>query len=123
MIKVKHFMDNVEPDDGKRMWVEPIGLTRDLRQMCKVEYVLPHLGPPVELWNWFGDHPDGYDYFRSCYHEYLGRSPYKPALRTLAQVTQKENLTLLHQGDDAGHNTAVALFEYISELQGHLAGE
>ena len=30
MIKVKHFMDEVESDDGKRMWVEPIGLTRDL---------------------------------------------------------------------------------------------
>jgi len=123
MIKVKHFMDEVESDDGKRMWVEPIGLTRDLRQMCKVEYVLPHLGPPVELWIWFGDHPAGYEFFRSGYHNYLARSPYKPALQTLAQVTQNENLTLVHQGDDPSHNTAVALQEFISELQGQLAGE
>ena len=30
MIKVKHLMDAVEGDDGQRMWVEAVGLTRFL---------------------------------------------------------------------------------------------
>jgi len=29
MIYVKHLLDAVEKTDGQRMWVEPIGLTRD----------------------------------------------------------------------------------------------
>ena len=30
MIKIKHFMDAPEEDDGRRIWVEPFGLTADL---------------------------------------------------------------------------------------------
>jgi hypothetical protein len=32
MIKVKHFLLKVESDDGQRLWVEPFGLTKDLRE-------------------------------------------------------------------------------------------
>ena len=28
MIKVKHFLDEVEEDDGQRLWVEPINVTQ-----------------------------------------------------------------------------------------------
>ena len=50
MFKIKHFLDAVETDDGERIWIEPIGITRDLREMCKVTNVLSHYGPPVSLW-------------------------------------------------------------------------
>ena len=59
MIKVKHFLDEVESDDGQRLWVEPIGVTKDLREMCQVDHVLTHLGPPMKLWDWYEQHPDG----------------------------------------------------------------
>src|SRR3954453_13070254 len=78
MIKVKHFLDPVEKDDGQRIWVEPCGLVKDLRTWCKVDHVLPHLGPPKALADWLEEHPDGYEYFRARYHECLERSPYKP---------------------------------------------
>src|SRR4051794_31430892 len=90
MIKVKHFLQPVEDDDGQRIWVEPFGLTRDLREWCDVEHVLPHLGPPRALWDWFEEHPDGYDYFRARYHGFLAQSKYKPALRALAQAGVRE---------------------------------
>jgi len=32
MIKVKHVLEAVEQGDGQRIWVEPIGLTKDLRE-------------------------------------------------------------------------------------------
>ena len=117
MIKVKHFLDKVEPDDGQRLWVEPFGLTRELREWCKVEHVLPHLGPPKALWEWFDEHPEGYDYFRARYHGALANSKYKPALRQLAQAGLRETFTLLHQGDDAEHNSATALQEFLHELE------
>ena len=116
MIKVKHLMDEVEPDDGQRLWVEAIGLARDLREWCKVDHVLSHLGPSAEVSNWFEEHPDGYDYFRARYHESLGKSPYKVALQHMAKASANENFTLLHTGDDGSHNAATALYEFLSEL-------
>ena len=63
MIKIKHLMDDWEADDGQRLWVESVGLTRDLREWCKIDHILPHLGPAGELSEWFEQHPDGYDFF------------------------------------------------------------
>lgn len=117
MIKVKHFMDPPEPDDGIRVWVEPIGLTRDLQEWCRVEQVLSHLGPSLQLWRWFASHPTGYPHFRGRYHEQLENGPYAMALRALAQAAVNENLTLLHAGDDPSRNSASALHEYLGELE------
>jgi len=119
MIKVKHFLDAIEPDDGRRIWIEPIGLTADLRDWCKVDHVVCHIGPPRELWEWFAGHPQGYDYFRGRYHTWLSRSQYKSALRQLACAAVSENITLLHESDDVEHNTATALYEFLSELEAY----
>jgi hypothetical protein len=63
MIKAKHFLDRIGADDGPRLWVESIGLTRDLREWRRVHHVLCHLGPPRNLWEWFAAHPDEYETF------------------------------------------------------------
>ncbi|MGH7214068.1 MAG: DUF488 domain-containing protein [Tepidisphaeraceae bacterium] len=117
MIKVKHFLEPVEPDDGLRIWVEPHGVTKDLIEWCAIGRVFCHLGPPKGLCEWFEQHPDGYEYFRARYHEMLTESTHKPALQKLACAGMKENLTLLHQGDDPSQNSASALHEFLSELE------
>jgi uncharacterized protein YeaO (DUF488 family) len=119
MIKAKHFMEPREVDDGPRVWVEPVGLTKDLKEWCSVDEVVPVLGPPRDLWEWFAAHPDGYDDFRSRYHEWLSRSPFRDALRQLASESQRTTFTLLHAGDDAEHNCATALMAYIAELEAY----
>lgn len=120
-IKVKHFLDEVEPDDGQRLWVEPVGLTRDLRVWCQVHAVLPQFGPPPRLWSWFEAQRDAeaYEYFRGEYHEHLSNGPYRQALQKLAWHAIRMGVTLLHQGDDPEHNTATALYEFLSELQSY----
>ena len=123
MIKVKHVLEAVEQGDGQRIWVEPIGLTKDLREWCRVDHVLPHLGPPVKAWRVLEEHPDAYDYFRASYHEALRRSPYRTALQQLACASRSETFTLLHQSDDPDHNSAVALHEYLSELEAYAKPE
>ena len=123
MIKVKHLMDAREAEDGERLWVEPIGLTKDLMEWCAVDHLLPHLGPPAELAEWFEEHPDGYDYFRGKYHEHLTQGGLRKSLWQLAKAGLDENFTLLHQGDAADENTATALYEYLTELSAHLSGE
>ena len=119
MIKIKHLCDTVESDDGQRIWVEPIGLTRDLREWCSVNRILTGLGPPIVIWRWFESHPEGYEYFRGKYHEYLGRSRRRMVLMRLAAAGLKENFTLVHQGDDPRQNSATALHEYLTELQAY----
>jgi uncharacterized protein YeaO (DUF488 family) len=123
MIKVKHLMDAAERDDGQRIWVEPVNLTKDLQEWCGVEHILTQLGPPESIWRWFQEHPDGYECFRGEYHIFLANSPFKPALQQLACAAQLENFTLLHQGDDPAHNTATALHEFLSELEAYCRPE
>lgn len=123
MIKVKHFLDTVEEDDGERFWVEPINVTLDLREMCQIDHVLMHLGPPMQLWDWYEEHLDGYDCFRADYHEHLTNSPHAEALFELARISRRGTITLLHQCDDAIHNSAMALYEYLSELQAYCGPE
>ena len=116
MIQAKQIFDAVEPQDGFRIWVEPFGLTLDLFEWCQVTSVSAHLGPPIELWEWFQQHPEGYEYFRGEYHNCLENSPYLPELLKLAKAGTNRNFTLLHQENDPEHNTAVALYEFLSEL-------
>jgi uncharacterized protein YeaO (DUF488 family) len=123
MIKIKHLLDTVAPDDGQRLWVEPIGVTADLREWCSVNHVLTDIGPPMTLWRWFQDHPDGYEYFRAKYHEHLARGRRRQALARLAAVALHEDFTLLHQSDDPKHNSATALYEFLTELQAYTPPE
>ena len=123
MIKVKHVLEAVEQDDGQRIWVEPIGLTKDLREWCRVDHVLPHLGPPIKAWKVLEEHPDAYEYFRACYHEALRRSQYRTALQQLACASRNETFTLIHQSEDGEHNSASALQEYLNELEAYCRPE
>jgi uncharacterized protein YeaO (DUF488 family) len=123
MIKVKHLLEAVEATDGQRLWVEPIGLTKDLKEWCQVDHILPHLGPPINAWKVLEEHPDAYDFFRAKYHEQLKKSPYRAALKGLAAASRNETFTLLHQSDDAEHNSAAALHEFLSELEAYIKPE
>ena len=119
MIKIKHLLEAPEPDDGARLWVEPIGLTKDLREWCKVNHLLTNLGPPMTVWRWFQDHPEGYEYFRAKYHDFLGRGKRRQVLAQLAAAALQEDFTLIHQGDDPNQNSATALYEFLTELQAY----
>ena len=118
MIRVKNFLVPAEAADGQRLWVESIGVTRDLREMCRIHHVLTHLGPPMKLWLWYEAHPDGWEHYRAKYHEHLARGPYIDALKELASAAVNEDFTFLHQNDDPHRNAAMALAEFVSELHG-----
>ena len=123
MMKIKHLMDPTESDDGLRLFVEPYGLTLDLREWCDVTEVWSHLGPPRKLHEWFEEHPDGYDYFRAQYHEAILAAGQRSELLEIARHAGRQNITLLHMGDDPAHNTATALYEFIAELEAYCPPE
>jgi len=119
MIKTKHFMDRVDADDGRRVWVEPVGLTKDLQEWCWVDGVLSMVGPPSALCAWFEAHPDAYEDFRGRYHEWLAKGPYRSLLEQIAHESLREDITLLHAGDEPDRNCAIALKEFITELEAY----
>jgi uncharacterized protein YeaO (DUF488 family) len=119
MILIRHLMDGIEADGGDRLWVEPIGLTSDLQQWCSVDQLISDLAPDRALWDWFQEHPDGYEYFRGKYHESLDRGLTRHLALELARACTQRNFTLLHQSDDPEQNTATALYEFLVELQAY----
>jgi uncharacterized protein YeaO (DUF488 family) len=118
ILVVKHIMDTVEPGDGFRVWIEPVGLTRDFVEWFRITCAIPCIAPPAALCDWFEQHPDGYDYFCAGYHQML-TSPSLPWLKELARAACQDNYTLLHQGDSPAENSATALCEFLSNLQAY----
>jgi len=41
------------------------------------------------------------------------------ALKAMARASKNESFTLIHQSDDAEHNSATALYEFLSELEAY----
>jgi uncharacterized protein YeaO (DUF488 family) len=123
MITVKHLLDAVEESDGQRVWIEPIGLCKDLRGWCCVNHVMCHLGPSMNVWTMLEAHPDAYEFFRARYHQQLASGPYRSALQALACAAKRENFTLLHQSEDPEHNSAAALHDFLSELEAYCQPE
>lgn len=120
MIKIKHVMEPVGVDDGARLWVEPVGLTREFQEWCQVDALLTQLGPPPLLWNWHQQHadPKGHEIFSGAYRAYLAAIPHQSVLRELARVGSRSTFTLLYQGPDSEHNTAKVLQELLEQLAG-----
>ena len=98
MIKIKHLCDAVEADDGRRLWVEPVGLTVDMREWCRIDALLPGIAPPGKLTEWLEKHRDGYEYFRGEYHNHLTHAALRPLLMELACDALTENITLVSEG-------------------------
>lgn len=117
MIKIKHLLDEKDSEDGLRIWVEPVGVTRDLRELCSIDHLLHATAPPRALWQWLAGHPNDYHLFRAHYHAWLGQSAYRRLLRQLARSARRHNLTFVHQGDDPDQNTAAALRDFLVQLQ------
>jgi uncharacterized protein YeaO (DUF488 family) len=119
MFAIKHIMDPVSAAEGPRVWVEPVGLTRDLREWCRVEVLATELAPPAMLWEWYDASPGArrYELFRAAYRTWLLSRVHPDNLLALAGLTTKGRpITLLHQCADGSRNTASALRDVIEEV-------
>jgi len=123
MIRIKNLFEAPEATDNLRLWVGPVGLTRDLATWCRVDGWLREGSPSPELSEWFEEHPGGWQYFRGKHHEQLDRSNAAETLRALSRRAMKETVTLLHAESDPSENSAVSLYEYLVELQAYCSDE
>ncbi len=116
MIQIKNLFETPAASDGLRLWVGPVGLTRDLAAWCKVDRWLKEGSPHLELTEWFEEHPDGWEFFRGKHHEALVKSGSIPLLRSLSEQAVRENITLLYAESNPSENCAVSLYEFLTAL-------
>lgn len=118
MLSVKHFTELGETADGPRVWVEPIGITRDLCEWCHIDVLATEFAPPAMLWEWLEERPGAARYlvFRRAYRDWLQMHCDADSLRTLAELAASRPITLLHQGGDPRFNTAGALRDLLEEM-------
>jgi uncharacterized protein YeaO (DUF488 family) len=116
MILVKHLFDEPAPEDGERIWIEPIGLTRDLIEWCQIAHVMTNLAPSKETAAWFQEHPAGFDFFEAEYLEELCSSPSIISMRGLAAASTTKSFTLVHHGDHPVENSATVLATFLLDL-------
>jgi len=72
---------------------------------------LKHLAPSTELRRWFNHLPEKWSEFRRRYFRELDLQP--EAVRELAAIAAKRDLTLVFGARDTNHNNAAALREHL----------
>ena len=116
MIFVKHLFDVPQAQDGERIWIDSIGLTRDLIEWCQIAHVMTNLGPSKETAAWFEEHPAGFDFFEAEYLEELRSSPSIISMRGLAAASTNKSFTLVHHGHHPVENSATVLGTFLLDL-------
>jgi uncharacterized protein YeaO (DUF488 family) len=120
MIRIKHLFDPVDKGDGERIWIEPVGLTRDFVEWFNIAHVMSNLGPSKEIAEWFEQHPACFDFFEDQYLTELQSSQYITSLRGLAVASLSQTFTLIYQGDKPNENSAIVLSNFLAELAAHV---
>jgi uncharacterized protein YeaO (DUF488 family) len=117
MIKLKRVYDAIDESDGYRILVDrlwPRGLSRS-----KVEFDewLKDIAPSDRLRKWYAHDESKWSEFKRLY--FLELSSKEDLIRTIVEKGSKSKLTLVYAAKDNEHNNAVALKEYIENLDIH----
>jgi len=115
MIKCKSIYQPPEPEDGERIFVDrlwPEGVTT--RDSALTQW-LQELAPSYELWR-YNFSPDKWAEYRRLYWQELSQKSLHPVLRQLKEKSENTTITLLFGTKDDLHNNAVALKEYLENI-------
>lgn len=115
MIKSKSIYHDPSPEDGERFFVDrlwPEGVTT---RGAALSAWLLELAPSYELWR-FRFSPENWEEYRTLYRLELSQKMLRPLLRQLQEKSSKSTVTLLYGTPSESHNNAVALKEYLENL-------
>ncbi len=116
MIQIKRVYDRPGAQDGMRILVDrvwPRGFSKERVRMTEWR---KDLAPSTPLRKWFGHDPAKWSEFRKRYRAELKQSDRLVALKTLAQLSRRQTITLVYSAADEEHNQAVVLKELLEEL-------
>ena len=113
-ITIKRVYESASSDDGVRILVDrlwPRGLSKD---RAKIDHWFREVAPSNELRRWFNHEPPKWDEFRRRYSAELDQEDV--AVRSVWDEASRCKVTLLFAAKDEERNNAVALREYLVQL-------
>ena len=110
-LAVKRIYEPVSSDDGQRILVDRIWPRGVSKQKAALELWLKDIAPSTDLRKWFGHDPARWSEFRRRYHAELDANP-EPVAQ-LRSLLRSGRVTLLYGAQDAVHNQAQALADYL----------
>lgn len=114
-IQVKRVYEPPAADDGVRVLVDrlwPRGLTK---ARAAVDLWLKDIGPSLALRKWFNRDPSRWAEFKQRYAQELDALCEKgAAVAALTGAARSGKVTLVFGARDQQHNTAVALYHYLT---------
>jgi len=115
-IKLKRVYESPDTGDGYRVLVErlwPRGMSKD---RAKVDLWLKEAGASTTLRTWYGHDPEKWEEFRRKYFEEMRSRP--DVIKELRDVIRtRGTVTFLFAAHDIEHNNALALKEFLEQLQ------
>ncbi len=114
-IELKRAYDSPHNKDGYRVLVDGIWPRGVSKEAAKIDEWRKEFPPSSELRKAFHNGSLGWNDFRRRYLKEL--TPYREALRGLAQRARKERVTLVFASKEERHNNAEVLRQYLKMLK------
>lgn len=117
MIKLRRIYDPEEPDEGYRVLVDRLWPRGISRADASWNEWMKEIAPGNELRKWYNHDPSRWESFREKYKQELS-SRHDLLLRLLQLERDHGTLTLLYSSREQSLNNAVALREFLQQLDG-----
>jgi len=116
MLSIKRIYEKKSPDDGIRIYVDrlwPRGLTKTQAAM---DEWLKDISPSVDLRKWFGHQPEKFPEFKQRYMSEMLNPGFSEKLKYIADLAQKQKVTLLYSAKNEQYNNAVVVAGLINSI-------
>ena len=110
-IQLKRAYATRSESDGYRVLVDRLWPRGVSKQDAKIDLWLKEIAPSTDLRKWFAHDPAKWDEFRKRYAQELDNRP--EIVEQLANLVEKQPVTLIYSAKNEEFNQAVALKEYL----------
>lgn len=114
-IVVKRVYEPATPSDGQRVLVDRVWPRGVTKEKAALTLWLKDIAPSDGLRKWFDHRPERWEEFQKRYQSELADR--QEPLRELANLLEHGRVTLLYGTHEERYNNAVALAEYLKEIE------
>ncbi len=112
LLGIKKIFDKVEVTDGTRVLVDRLWPRGVKKSTAHIDKWIKDIAPSNDLRLWFTQNPSKWEEFRRKYLKELEKNEESESMIALADKT---DITLVYASQDAEHNNAVVLSEFLGE--------
>lgn len=114
MIRLKRAYEAPKKEDGYRVLIDRLWPRGKKKEEEKIDEWPKELAPSTELRKWFNHDPEKFKEFKEKYQkELFANEEAQEILKSLAEKSETETVTLIYSAKDETHNNAVVLAEIL----------